>query len=506
MNEFLLGEQDLSLTLIQFAASHDLNIKLGEKSVQKMKASQACVQKKLEEGAVCYGINTGFGLLKNKKISHDDIQLLQKKLILSHAIGVGEPLNIGITRIILLLKAQSLAQGYSGVSPELLQSLLSWWENDLMPVIPSQGSVGASGDLAPLAHFSLPLIGEGEMWVDQTPTKVKNIANVKQHNLAAKEGLALLNGTQVSTAIALDALYQCHYLFHATVLAGALSLEGAAGSEKAFKSGIHDLRRHDGQKRVAAALTELVHNSEILNSHQNCDRVQDPYSLRCQPQVAGACWEQLRYAALILEKEANAVTDNPLVFAENNEILSGGNFHAEPVAFAADAMAIAIAELGSISERRMALLVDPQFSGLPAFLIQNAGLNSGFMIAQVTAAALASENKFLAHAASVDSIPTSCNQEDHVSMATHAAFRLQRMCENFAHIVALELMIAAQAVELRAPLKTSPALQKVHQTIRQTCAFYTEDRSIAEEIKNLKIAILNGAFMQHAVKELSLLN
>jgi len=384
-------------------------------------------------------------------------------------------------RLTLALKIESLARGHSGVRPLLVERLLELYNRRLYPRIPAKGSVGASGDLAPLAHLSLALLGVGEV---QHPQPIQ---------LAPKEGLALLNGTQVSTALALRGLFAVEDIFAAAVAAGALSVDAAAGSDTPFDARIHELRGHAGQRDVAKHYVTLLEGSEIRRSHlENDPRVQDPYSLRCQPQVMGACLEQLRYAAGILETEASAVTDNPLVIGD--EILSGGNFHGEPIALASDALAVAIAEIGALSERRIALLIDPTLSGLPPFLVEHGGVNSGFMLAQVTAAALASENKSLAHPASVDSLPTSANQEDHVSMSTFAARRLGDMAANTAGIVAIELLAAAQGIDFRAPLRTSAKLEQVHALVRSKVGFYDHDRYFAPDITAVQALIEAGSF------------
>jgi histidine ammonia-lyase len=399
-------------------------------------------------------------------------------------------------RLMLALKVSALASGYSGVRPQLVQFLVDLYNRGISPCIPAKGSVGASGDLAPLAHLSLALLGIGEVRVNGkliSAAQALRSASLQPIKLAPKEGLALLNGTQVSNALALIGLFAAEDVFAAAVAAGSLSVDAAAGSDTPFDPRIHKLRRQPGQQEVARCYAALLAESEIRRSHlENDPRVQDPYSLRCQPQVMGACLDQMRYAARVFEIEAGAVTDNPLVF--NEEILSGGNFHAEPIALAADALALAIAEIGALSERRIALLIDSTLSGLPPFLVEHGGVNSGFMVAQVTAAALASENKSLAHPASVDSLPTSANQEDHVAMATFAARRLADMASNSAGIVAIELLAAAQGIDFRAPLKTSPRLQEVHALVRSRIAFYDHDRYFAPDITAIQALVETGAF------------
>ena len=455
-----------------------------------VRASAQAVAAVVARGAPAYGINTGFGKLAKTHIPDAQLEQLQLNLVRSHAVGVGPLMDDATVRLILALKAASLARGFSGVRPVVIESLQALARADILPCIPSQGSVGASGDLAPLAHLTLALLGEGEVRVAglvQPAAQALQQAGIPVLRLAAKEGLALLNGTQVSTALALRALFETEDLFAAAVVAGALSVDAARGSDAPFDPRVHVVRGQPGQIAVAAVYRRLLAGSAIRASHQvDDDRVQDPYSLRCQPQVMGACLDLIHNVARTLQIEANAVTDNPLAFAGENggagEVISGGNFHAEPVALAADTLALAIAEIGALSERRIALLIDSTLSGLPPFLVASPGLNSGFMMAHVTAAALASENKSLAHPASVDSLPTSANQEDHVSMATFAARRLLGMAANTRAIIAIELMAAAQGVDFHAPLKTSEPLQAVHLALRASVPFYGEDRYFAPDI------------------------
>jgi histidine ammonia-lyase len=434
-------------------------------------------------------MNTGFGLLASTRIGAEDLQKLQRNLVLSHATGVGAPLDREVTRLVLVLKILSLAQGHSGIRPALIDALLALLDHDVLPLIPSKGSVGASGDLAPLAHLSALLLGVGEARVGDVVLPAPDAlasAGLEPMTLGPKEGLALLNGTQVSTALALRGLFAAEDLFAAAVATGALSVDALKGSDAPFDARIHELRRQPGQIRVASAYRGLLEGSAIRSSHADCDRVQDPYSLRCQPQVMGAALDWIGNTARTLVTEANAVTDNPLVFPEQGEHLSGGNFHAEPVAMASDALAVAIAEIGAMSERRLALLIDPALSGLPAFLVEHGGVNSGFMIVHVTAAALASENKSLAHPASVDSLPTSANQEDHVSMATFAARRLGEMADNSRQIVACELLAAAQGVDFHRPLESSQPLEALHAAVRERVEFYGEDRYLAPDLAALE--------------------
>ena len=486
-------------------------------------ASAAVVRRAAEGPAPVYGVNTGFGKLASTRISEADLATLQLNLIRSHSVGVGDPLGAPVLRLMLALKAASLARGHSGVRPVLIDTLIAVHNAGLCPFVPSQGSVGASGDLAPLAHMTLALMGEGEFIVDgqrQPATAVLAAHGIAPLQLAAKEGLALINGTQTSTALALHALLSFEPVLEAALVIGALTVDAARGSDGPFDPRIHALRGQPGQIDVAQYYRSLLAGSAIRRSHlegpkagvsrrpspegsgqlwsgqslaDGDDRVQDPYSLRCQPQVVGACLDQLRHAALVLVREANAVTDNPLVFAEDQAMVSGGNFHAEPVALAADGMALAIAEVGAIAERRIAMLIDAGVSRLPPFLTADAGLNSGFMIAHVTAAALASENKSLAHPASVDSLPTSANQEDHVSMATFAARRLQPMIANTAHILGIELLAAAQGIEFLRPLTSSAALEAAHALLRRHSPAIPQDRYLAPDIEAATRLIHNGS-------------
>ncbi|WP_120007513.1 histidine ammonia-lyase [Teichococcus vastitatis] len=458
-------------------------------------ASVTALAARIEEGEALYGVNTGFGKLASQRINRDDLLKLQRNLLRSHAAGIGPSLPAPVVRLILALKALSLARGASAARPEVIAQLVALLERNVLPAIPARGSVGASGDLAPLAHLSLVLIGEGEAMLggDVLPgAEALRRAGLAPLELGPKEGLALLNGTQVSTALALAGLFAAQSLWRSALVAGALSTDAARGSDTPFDPRIHALRGQPGQIRAAALLRDLLAGSAIRDSHRQGDpRVQDPYCLRCQPQVMGACLDILDNAAEVLRREANAVTDNPLVTAEG-EVLSGGNFHAEPVAFAADIIALALAEIGALSERRIALLTDPALSGLPAFLVRDGGLNSGFMIAQVTAAALASENKALATPRSVDSLPTSANQEDHVSMATGAALRLADMADNTAGILAVEVLAAAQGIGFHAPLETSPALRPVLARIRAVAAPWNEDRLMAPDIAAAKRLVEQG--------------
>ncbi|SSW67633.1 Histidine ammonia-lyase [Achromobacter veterisilvae] len=451
-----------------------------------IEASVACVDRIVAEGRTAYGINTGFGMLATTRIAPEDLEALQRSLVLSHAAGVGEALDDAMVRLIMVLKINSLARGYSGIRRKVIDSLIALVNAEVYPHIPLKGSVGASGDLAPLAHMSLLLLGESKarsqgVWLPAAEALAK--AGLEPLTLAAKEGLALLNGTQVSTAYALRGLFEAEDLLAAGLVCGSLSVEAMLGSRAPFDARIHAARGQPGQIDAAAVYRELLtEDSEVGHSHANCGKVQDPYSLRCQPQVMGACLAQIRQVAQVLEIESNAVSDNPLVFAEQGDVVSGGNFHAEPVALAADNLALALAEIGALSERRISLMMDKHMSQLPPFLVNNGGVNSGFMIAQVTAAALASDNKALAHPASVDSLPTSANQEDHVSMAPNAGKRLWPMAENVRDILAIEWLGACQGLDFRQGLKTSPKLEQARALLRGRVAHYERDRFFAPDI------------------------
>jgi len=464
--------------------------------------SAAAVSAIIARGAPVYGINTGFGKLATVHIPPEDLATLQRNIVLSHSAGAGAPMPVPIARLMMALKLASLAQGASGVRLETIRLLEALLAKGLTPVVPCQGSVGASGDLAPLAHMSATMIGVGELIVeDKTVPAAKALADagLKPLALGAKEGLALLNGTQFSTAYALAALFETETLFQSALVTGALATDAARGSDAPFDPRIHRLRRHRGQIETADALRGLMHGSAIRASHLVGDeRVQDPYCLRCQPQVMGAALDLLRHAATTLETEANGVTDNPLIFADTSEALSGGNFHAEPVAFAADTMAIALCEIGALAERRIAMLVDPALSGLPAFLTPRPGLHSGFMIPQVTAAALVSENKQRAHPASVDSIPTSANQEDHVSMAAHSARRLVDMADNCGTVIGIELLVAAQGCDFHAPLRSSPPLEAVRALLRRVVPHLDEDRSLHPDQQVATRLVRSGAVVAAA--------
>ena len=476
--------------------------RLDDASMHRVANSAAAVERIVAGGATVYGINTGFGLLANTRIPDDKLAELQTNLILSHSAGLGDPLPRHVTRLMIVLKLLGLGRGYSGVRPLVIEALQRLLDADAMPVIPAQGSVGASGDLAPLAHLIAALMGYGRIDVAGEVLGAEAALQrlgVEPLQLGPKEGLALINGTQASTALALDALFRGERVFAAAIAAGALSVDALKGSAKPFDARLSALRGQPGQIRVAAAIDNLLRGSEIVTSHIACSRVQDPYSFRCQPQVMGAALDLLQNAARTLTIEAAAVTDNPIVFPEDDSAISGGNFHAEPVAFAADTIAMALCEVGSISERRVSVLVDPKMSGLPAFLSQDSGVNSGLMIPQVTAAALVSENKCLAFPASVDSIPTSAGQEDHVSMAPISARKAAQIARNAAGVIAVELMAGAEGIDYHAPLRTSAKLQAVYAAVRAHSPHFTADRYWADEMSALQSAVLSGEIAAEGV-------
>ena len=475
-------------------------VTLASSARSAMQASVDAVRRVVATEQASYGINTGFGALARQRISRDQLAQLQYNLVRSHACGVGEPLADGVVRRILILKANSLAIGRSGIRPEVVDVLLALLNHDVLPLIPAKGSVGASGDLAPLAHMTLALIGEGEALHRGKRLEgaaVLEAAGVKPVKLEAKEGLALLNGTQVSAALAIEGLLRGRRALLSSIVLGALTLEALAGSYSPFDARIHEVRNMRGQIRVAELFRGLLTGSEIWQAHQGCDRVQDPYALRCMPQVYGAVWDTLDHAASVLERELNSVSDNPLIFGD--DVLSGGNFHAEPIAFLSDFMAIAMTELGNIAERRIDLMLRKVNPRLPMFLAQDPGVESGFMIAHVTAAALASENKTLAHPASADSIPTSAGQEDHVSMAPWAGIKLHQIEDNLFRILAIEALAAAQAIDLQRPLKTTAELERAQAAVRRLVPKASGDRRLDRDIAALAAALAAGEFLTNAV-------
>jgi histidine ammonia-lyase len=496
MEQFSIKPGEMSLAELRRVAAGPMQFDLDPACYAAIDAAADCVAQVIAQGRTVYGINTGFGLLANTRIQADELETLQRSIVLSHAAGIGEFMAANTVRLLMVLKINSLARGYSGIRRQVIEHLLQLLNAEIYPAIPCKGSVGASGDLAPLAHMSVVLLGEGEAFyrgVRIPAAKALEIAELQPISLAPKEGLALLNGTQASTAYALQGLFAAETALKSAAIIGAMAVEAAQGSRTPFDARIHTARGHGAQSDMAAAYRQLLGDgSQISADHAGCEKVQDPYSLRCQPQVMGAALQQLRFAAETLITEANGVSDNPLVFADTGDIISGGNFHAEPVAMAADMLAIALAEIGALSERRMALLIDNNLSGLPPFLVNNGGVNSGFMMAQVTSAALASENKTLAHPASIDSLPTSANQEDHVSMATFAARRLQDIFANVAGILAVEWLAAAQGLDFRRPLHSSEAIEQAWQLLRSQVPFYDKDRYFAPDIERACALINRG--------------
>jgi histidine ammonia-lyase len=499
IHELNIVPGELSLAQLRTVSRYDgIQYSLDEGAFEEINKSAEAVQQVIKDDRVVYGINTGFGLLASTRIKTDELELLQRSIVLSHSAGFGEYMEDATVRLMMVLKINSLSRGFSGIRLSVIQALIQLLNAEVYPCVPKKGSVGASGDLAPLSHMVLPLLGEGEMSYQDNVISAEEglkIAGLEPLTLAAKEGLALLNGTQASTAFALEGLFGAEDLFAAATVIGSVSVEAAMGSRAPFDHRVHSVRGQKGQIDAAKAYRHILSDSsEIGDSHTDCEKVQDPYSLRCQPQVMGACLTQIRQAAEVLHVESNGVTDNPLVFANEGDFISAGNFHAEPVAMAADNLAIAIAEIGSLSERRMALLIDATLSKLPPFLVDNGGVNSGFMIAQVTSAALASENKTLAHPASVDSLPTSANQEDHVSMAAFAGRRLADMYENTNGVLAVEYLAAVQGLDFRAPLKGSELIEQARDILRDKVAFYDKDRYFAPDINEASGLISDALF------------
>ncbi len=493
----LTGE-NLNLDNVWAISRGEVKVELDNSARAKVTASRAYIEKQLEQGEVIYGVNTGFGAFSSVKISSADIVQLQKNLIRSHSSGVGNPFTQEQTRAIMALRVNALARGHSGVREVVLDKVLEFLNQGVIPVIPQKGSVGASGDLAPLSHLALALIGEGEVWdgdkVVETALVLRK-KNIKPLELQAKEGLSLINGCQVMTAVGMLGAYEARRLMWTMDLAGCMSLEALKGSRKAFDPLIAATRPHPGEAKTARNVLKLLgKTSPIAESHANCNRVQDAYSLRCIPAVHGAAKDALRYIVNVLEIEANSSTDNPLVFPEEGKILSCGNFHGEPVAFALDFAAIALSALASISECRIEKLINPAMSGLPAFLAPNGGLNSGHMIVQVAAASLVSENKILSHPASVDSIPTSADKEDHVSMGTIAARKFVEVTGNAETIVAMEFLSAAQALDLLKPLEPAGAVKQAYNLIRENVPFAKEDRVFAKDIHAIREQIRQGLF------------
>ncbi|HHL32249.1 MAG TPA: histidine ammonia-lyase [Oceanospirillales bacterium] len=500
MKKIKLDKNGLSLKQLRYIWQNPIHFELADEMMTGIKASRKTVEQIADSDETVYGVNTGFGLLASKKIARSDLDKLQRNLVISHATGVGNAIDTDTTRLIMTLKAVSLSQGFSGIHPKTIRLLIEMINHEIYPVIPEKGSVGASGDLAPLAHMSLVMLGLGKAVYKNEIVDAEFAlysAGLTAIKLGPKEGLALLNGTQVSTALALKGLFLTENCLTAAVLSGALSVDAAKGSLSPFDPRIHQARGQIGQIKLANTYCQLLRDSEIVVSHEDCDRVQDPYCLRCQPQVMGAILDSVEYAASRLLIEANAATDNPLIFAKEGDVLSGGNFHAEPVGLVADFIGIGLADMANMSERRIAMLIDPHMSRLPAFLVPDSGVNSGFMIAHVTAAALASENKTLVHPASCDTIPTSANQEDHVSMATFAARKLADIAENTATIIGIEIMAACQSIDFHNHLKTSPSLYKVYQQVRQQVPFLDKDRLMTDDLHNLRNMVMKGELNKH---------
>lgn len=497
MAAFKIGSEDLSTTsLIKLANDTAIKFELSTAITKKLEASRALVENVLRNNKTVYGINTGFGFMADVKISADKLTELQENLIRSHACGVGEPLPTNIVRALMIAKVHALSLAASGVTVACVQTLVDFLNNDIAPVIPIQGSVGASGDLAPLAHMAMAMMGEGDVFHKGKRVKASEAckaAGIKPHQLQAKEGLALINGTQFITSVGAFAVEEARNLTKAADAAAALSLDAIKGTIVAYDERIHAVRQQVGQRVVAANMRKIFASKDpIMDSHADCGKVQDPYSFRCVPQVHGASRDGIEYAATIVDRELNSVSDNPLVFSDG-AVLSGGNFHGQPVAQALDFLAIAVSELGSIAERRIEKLTNPNMSGLPAFLTKDGGLNSGFMIPHVVAAALASENKILCHPASIDSIPTSADKEDHVSMGPIAARKAREVCKNVSHILSIELLAAAQGVDLLAPLKPCKPLHALYDHIRKVAPMMERDRSLSVEIQQLAGWIQTGA-------------
>ncbi|MGJ6126945.1 histidine ammonia-lyase [Mycolicibacterium sp. Y3] len=497
MSTITISGERLNLDQLRPVFHGPVRVELTDHALENIRRAHQVILDAIGRGDVVYGVNTGFGKLADRRISPDDLAELQRRSVLSHMVGVGDPLPDDIVRAILVVKLIGLARGHSGIRVEVATMLQALINADVLPVIPSQGSVGASGDLAPLAHMAGAMIGEGQVRIDGvTYDAVSGMARagIAPLVLGPKEATALLNGVQASTAIALRGLLGAEAVFNAGLAAGALTLEATAGRQTVLDDRIQQVRGHDGQIRVATALRRLVDDSSVLDIEFDGRRLQDPYCLRCQPQVMGAALDLLAFAARTIEQEVNAVSDNPLMFPDDGVVLSGGNFHGQPIAYAADIIAMTVCEIGSISERRQAMLMDASMSGLAPFLVGNAGLNSGFIMAQVTSAALVAENRAKATPNSVDSIPTSAGQEDHVSMATHASLRLGAMVRNAGYVVAIELLSAAQGLDLRNGGHAAPANRPSYELVRSRAEFLQDDRIMAPEMESIAADVLAGAF------------
>lgn len=503
MNQFKLGEDHLTVEMAMALARHQAKAVFSELAKVRIQQSFQEVVQIAEDEKVVYGVTTGFGVLANTKISAEDTRVLQYKILQSHSVGVGEPIAPELVRLMLITKLHALARGYSGVQLSTLERLLWHLDNDILPVVPEKGSVGASGDLAPLAHLSLPLIGLGECWVDgerRSSADVLASCGLDPVVLGPKEGLALINGTQFILAHAVKGVDMMANALDAADIIGAMSLEALTGTKSPFDERLHQLRPFEGSLLVASRLRQLLDGSDIMQSHVDCGRVQDPYSLRCMPQVHGASRNAWLHLKELVNIELNSVTDNPVIFL-NGETISGGNFHGQPLAIPLDYATIAAAELGNISDRRCYLLLEGKW-GLPLLLMNNVGLNSGFMIPQYTTAALVTENKTLCFPASADSIPTSLGQEDHVSMGSISGRKLLSVLDNIHHILSIELLSAAQAIEFRRPLKSSKPLEAAHAFVRQYVGFAEEDRIFADDIQQIRQIVVDGSFVAHVHQQL----
>lgn len=496
----LLDGNTLTLSDIRDVSARNRAVELTAESLDRVAKARALVDRVAAGDEPAYGINTGFGTLAEVRIEKKDLQQLQRNLILSHAAGVGQPLSIPEARALLLLRCNVLAKGYSGVRPSTLKLAVEMLNRGVTPVVPERGSVGASGDLAPLAHLALVIIGEGEAFFDGVRMKGRDAlrkAGLEPVVLEAKEGLTLVNGTQAMSAVGVPVLLQAEELAELFDVAGAMTIEGMLGSHQPFIEAVHAVRPHPGHGLVSAHMRSLLQDSALVDTHKNCAKVQDPYSMRCIPQVHGAAREGLTFARRILEVEVNAGTDNPLVFAATEEIISAGNFHGQPLSFALDVVAMALTQLESISERRVEQMVNPALSGLPPFLARNSGLNSGFMIAQVTSAALVAESRILCHPASVDSIPSSAGREDHVSMGMTAALKARQVADHARHVVAIELLVASQALDFREPQKTPPGrgVLAAHQLIRSRVPHMDVDRELHKDIAAVAALVDSGELL-----------
>ena len=505
MNVVVVDGEHLTLEEIYAVAVDNVPVEISSDARQKVEQSRSYVERLVEEDSVVYGVTTGFGRFSNVKIEHDDVLTLQENLIMSHQTGVGEPFPEDIVRAIMLLRANTLAKGHSGIRVKVIQTLVEMLNKRVHPVIPRKGSVGASGDLAPLAHLAGVLIGQGEAWYNGNRLPGANAmkrAGIEPVQLHAKEGLALINGTQVMTGLGVLIQLQAERLAKVFDIAGAITLEALKGTDTAFLELTHKIRPHKGQRASARNLLKLLRGSDVIQSHKHCSKVQDAYSLRCMPQVHGASKDVLRYVRGVLDVEINSATDNPLIFPEQEMVISGGNFHGQPIALALDFLAMGLAELANISERRIEHLVDPDVSGLPGFLVKEGGLNSGFMIAQVTAVALVSENKVLCHPASVDSIPTSANKEDHVSMGTTAAVKALEVLKNVQNVASIELLCGVQGLDFLTPLRPGNGVKKAYDVIRQSVPYLENDRPLYQDMQRCLELIINNTLLHEVEQEI----